>query len=67
VTHKPTRVNPYAIRRIVDAMPVRSTEADVRARARACCVAGASKDFIQRAEEAAVRYFRSVVPVGREA
>jgi hypothetical protein len=38
------RVNPYAIRQ-------------VRAKARACCAAGASEDFIQRAEEAAVRYF----------
>ncbi len=62
-----SRVNPYAIRRIVGALPARSTEADVRAKARACCATGSSEDFIQRAEEAAVRYFRSVVPAGREA
>ena len=54
-----SRVNPYAIRRIVDVMPARSTEAQVRAKARACCTAGASEDFIQRAAESAVRYFRS--------
>lgn len=53
------RVNPYAIRRIVDSMPLHSTEAEVRAKARTCCVAGCSEDFIKRAEESAVKYFRS--------
>lgn len=51
------RVNPYAIRRIVDKLPARSTEADVRKKARACCVDGSSEEFIRAAEEAAVRYF----------
>jgi hypothetical protein len=53
-----SRVNPFAIRRIVGAMPARSTEAQVRARARECCAPGSSDEFMRRAEEAAVRYFR---------
>lgn len=61
------RVNPYAIRWIVGAMPAKSTEEQVRARARECCAPGSSEEFIQRAEDAAVRYFRKIVPAGREA
>lgn len=55
------RVNPYAIRRIVDQMPAKSTEAQIRMRIRECCAVGSSADFIRSAEDQAVRYFRKAV------
>lgn len=61
------RVNRWAIRRIVDPMPIQSTENQIRAKVRECCTAGSSAEFIQACEDAAVKYFREIVPAGREA
>lgn len=57
-----SRVNPWAVRRIVDRLPITSTEADVRAAIRARCT---DADFARRAEESAVRYWQRVAPAGR--
>jgi hypothetical protein len=62
---KKLRVNAWAVKRVVDPMSIHSTEDQVRARARECCVSGSSHEFIQAAEDAAVRYFRRIVPAGR--
>lgn len=55
------RVNPYTIRRIVDAMPYRSTEAEIRAKVQNCCVPLSSPEFVERCQASALRYWNRLL------